>query len=279
MIAFFHLNYGSKRRNLLNPMKITLDLNKSLEENASNYFEKAKKLKKKLKGAENILSEMTKKMGKEQRKEDGREKKEEKAPVRKKLWYERFRWFMSSEGFLVIGGRDATSNEIIIKKHAERDDIVFHTDMAGSPFFVVKSEKKKIGQDTLNEAANATCSFSRAWKLGLTTTDVFHVSPEQVSKEARSGEYLSKGSFVIKGKTTYINNEMDVAVGIYEGAVMAGPKAAVMSHCPTYFTITQGSDKPSAIAKKIRQKIGGDLDETIRALPSGGMKIEKYNEK
>ena len=56
----------------------------------------------------------------------------------KREWYEKFRWFISSEGFLVIGGRDATSNEIVIKKHADKNDLVFHTDIKGSPFHLSK---------------------------------------------------------------------------------------------------------------------------------------------
>ena len=52
---------------------------------------------------------------------------------KKREWYEKFHWFFSSEGFLCVGGKDATSNEVIIKKHLEKNDLVLHTDMAGSP--------------------------------------------------------------------------------------------------------------------------------------------------
>ncbi len=254
-------------------MKVTLDLKKSLEENASIYFDKAKKMKKKVLGVEETLKKIQKRLDREERKIEA-DKPEEKV-VRKKQWFEKFRWFRSSEGFLVIGGRDATSNEIVIKKHAERGDIVFHTDMAGSPFFVVKAEGKKVGEATISEVANATCSFSRAWKLGLGTSDVFYVDPEQVTKEAQSGEYLQKGAFMIKGKTNYVDNKIDVAIGDLDGAIMAGPKAAVTAHCKEMLVILQGDDKPSSIAKKVKKKVGGELDEIIRALPSGGMKIER----
>jgi predicted ribosome quality control (RQC) complex YloA/Tae2 family protein len=256
-------------------MRVSLDLNKSPEENASSYFDKAKRLKKKLEGASVILERMEKKRKREERILDAKPK-QEAVVDRKKEWYEKFRWFRTSEGFLVIGGRDATSNEIIIKKHTEKGDLVFHTDMAGSPFFVIKKEKGKgIGDASIKEAANATCSFSRAWKLGLKNSDVFHVGSDQVTKEANAGEYLQKGSFMIKGKTTYVDNEVDVAIGSEDGAIMAGPKSAVAKHCEKTVTIIQGDDKPSSIAKKVRSRIGGDLDEIIRALPSGGMKIAK----
>jgi len=176
----------------------------------------------------------------------------------------------------VIGGRDATTNEIVVKKHTVADDIVFHTDMAGSPFLILKCENKKPSEQSLKEVADATCSFSRAWKLGLGSQKIFHVNPDQVTKEAKAGEYLTKGSFMIKGKTNYIDNKINAAVGIADdGAVMAGPVEAIKKHCRQYVELEQGSEKTSAIAKKILKKIGGDLDEIIRAMPSGGCRIKQ----
>lgn len=37
--------------------------------------------------------------------------------VRKSAWYERFNWFISSENYLVISGRDAQQNELIVKRY------------------------------------------------------------------------------------------------------------------------------------------------------------------
>lgn len=170
---------------------LTIDLNKSVEQNAAVYYEKAKKAKRKLEGALAVVRRYEQELQKLERPKP--EAKETKKAV-KREWFEKYRWFYSSEGFLVIGGRDATTNDMIIKKHAAADDIVFHTDMAGSPFFVIKTEGKKPGNATMQEAADATCSFSRAWKLGLSTQSVFHVAPEQVTKTANTGEYLTKGA-------------------------------------------------------------------------------------
>ena len=176
----------------------------------------------------------------------------------------------------MIGGRDATSNEIVIKKHTDADDLVLHTDMAGSPFFVIKSEGRKITETALNEAADAACSFSRAWKMGLQTQSVFYVKPEQVSKTPNPGEYLGRGAFVIRGKTSYIENRINCAIGMTEeGAIMAGPAEAVKKHCKKYVQIEQGDEKTSKTAKQIQHKIGGELDDIIRAMPTGGVKIKK----
>ena len=261
--------------------KLTLDLTKSIDENAAVYFEKAKKIKKKIEGAEAALNENLKKLKELESKKEKLQlerSRQEKIKERKHEWYEKFRWFISSEGLLVIGGRDATSNEVVIKKHTDANDIVFHTDMAGSPFFVVKSEGRQIGEKTKLEVADATCTFSRAWKLGLQTSSVFYAAPEQVSKKTKAGEYMGKGAFMIYGKTNYISNKLSLAIGMTKNQqIMSGPSDAIKKHCEKYIILEQGNEKASSVAKKIRYKLGQNLnlDEIIRALPSGGFRIKK----
>ena len=260
-------------------MRVTLAVAKSLEKNAERYFEKAKKAKKKIEGAKEAVERIKKKVEvvkKAAAKEQKQEEVKEQAKARKKHWYEKFRWFITSDGFLVVGGRDATSNEIMIKKHADEGDLVMHTDMSGSPFFVIKAEGKKISETALKETADATCAFSKAWKLGLSTQSVFYVKPEQVTKHALQGEYLKKGAFMIEGKTNYVDNKINCAIGMTEeGAIMAGPAEAVKKHCKKYVKVEQGNEKTSKIAKQIQYKIGGDLDDIIRAMPTGGVKVKK----
>jgi len=259
--------------------RLALDLTKGIEENAAVYFEKAKKAKKKIEGAEAALNESLKKIKELEGKKEKQvleKAKQDKLKERKAEWYEKFRWFISSEGFLVIGGRDATSNEVVIKKHLDANDLVLHTDMAGSPFFVIKSGGKQIGEKTRHETADATCTFSRAWKLGLQTSTVFYVNPDQVSKKTKSGEFMGKGAFMIYGKTNYIDNKVNLAIGITKDQqVMAGPLESVKAHCSNYVILDQGDEKVSKIAKYIQHKIGGSLDEIIRALPSGGFRVRK----
>ena len=130
-------------------MRITLNLNKSIEQNAAIYYEKAKKAKKKLAGAKKAIDKTILKL------EKLKQSKQPKAgPVKlqkqqKKEWFEKFRWFYSSEEFLCVGGRDATSNEILIKKHTEKNDLVFHTKLEGSPFFVIKTDGKKPNKQSI----------------------------------------------------------------------------------------------------------------------------------
>ena len=255
-------------------MKISLDIRKSVEENASVFFEKSKKAKKKLKGALEAL-EISKKKLKTVEDEKVEIKELNIKKVVKREWFEKFRWFVSSDGLLVIGGRDATTNEIVVKKYTDTDDLVFHTDMAGSPFVVIKSEGGKISELTIQEATNFTAVYSRAWRQGMASLDVFNVNPDQVTKEANSGEFMTKGSFMIRGKTNYVIPQMNLAVGIHEDKVMGGPVSAIKKNCKEFVEVVQGKEKASTIAKIIKKKIGGDLDDIIRVLPAGGCEIKK----
>lgn len=254
---------------------IKLDVTKSLEQNAEVYFEKAKKAKKKLEGANAALKRSMDLLEQTKKERLLEEQKSKEKVEKKRAWYEKFRWFYSSEGFLCIGGRDATTNEIIIKKHTLPEDVVFHTEMAGSPFFVIKTEGKKPGEKTLNEVAQATASYSRAWKTGMSLADVFYVNPDQVTKEARAGEFIGRGAFMIYGKKNIITSDVKLAVGLKEGNIIAGPVDSIKANADGFVVIIQGNEKASDTAKKIKKKLnGGDIDEIIRMLPTGGCKIK-----
>ena len=258
-------------------VEVKLSLNKSVDENAAVYFEKSKKAKKKLQGVKFALERSRQQLEEFKKKYESilEEEKNSEVVERKKDWYEKFRWFFTSEGLLVIGGRDATTNELVVKKHTDQSDLVFHTDMAGGPFFVLKVSGE-FSEKSIQQAADATITFSRAWKLGLGSTEVFHVKPEQVSKQPQAGEFLPKGAFVIRGKTNYVNAKMSCAVGFAETRVIYGPVEAVASHTNEYVVLEQSSDrvKTSELAKQIKKKIGGDLDEIMRALPPGNSRIK-----
>ena len=265
-------------------MRLSLDIRKTLEENAASYFEKAKKEKKKIEGARKVVADYKKKLSalEKEYNEQAEKKHIAKAQV-KKEWYEKFRWFISSDGFLVIGGRDSTTNELAIKKHTDSNDVVFHTDMAGSPFVVVKRQGVKQGADgiagdaskegaipesTLEEAADFTAVFSRGWKQGLGGLSVFSVKPEQVSKTARSGEFISKGAFMIYGEKKFYRPDMSYAVGAWDDKIMGGPLSAVKKHCKDFVEIIQGDEKVSDVAKQVQKKLGKGLDDIIRVLPA-----------
>jgi len=259
--------------------EIKLDIRKSLEKSAATYFENSKKMRSKIEGIletiERFESQLFALEGQEKLAVEAQKNKAERKLVEKK-WFEKFHWFISSEGFLCIGGRDATTNEVIIKKHVDKDDLVFHTEAAGSPFFVIKSEGKKPGELTIKECAIATISYSRAWKLGLASADVYWIAPEQISKQTETGEYVAKGAFIVRGKKNNIVVEMKLAVGITKDRkIMGGAPSAVAKNCEKFVNVVQGDDKTSDCAKKILKIFGnGDLNEVVAVLPAGGCRVQ-----
>ncbi len=271
--------------------EIEIYLNKSVDENASLYYEKAKKAKKKLDGINRAISDskmMIEKHNSQEQKDELEFAEKKKKIQRKTEWYEKFRWFFTSEGKLVIGGRDASTNEIVIKKHADAGDLVFHTDMAGSPFMIIKSEKEEIYDIEKDETAEFLACYSKAWKAGISSVEVFYVNPDQVTKEANAGEYLQKGSFMIRGKTNYISASLKLAITVINDRVYAGPVTAIKVLLSNYFPdlkknelekkylkILQGTLKSSQVAKNIKKQLGGDLDEIIKVLPPGGCRVSK----
>ena len=269
---------------------IIIDPKLSIPENAENYYEKSKKAKKKIKGAL-IAIENTKKQLEEikSKKEDAMEnisipKKREKKNLK---WYEKLRWFVTSDNNLVVAGRDSSTNETIVKKYLDNNDIYLHADIHGAASVAVKLEGKSLNDTILKESSEFAASFSSAWTKGFTTQDVFWVYPDQVSKTPEAGEHLKKGAFVIRGNRNFIRSaRVKIAIGIvdYEGKrIMAGPVEALEAHCENYVVLKPGYTKKEAIAKKILYEINEEdlitLDDIIRVLPSGKCDIdEEYHQ-
>jgi len=124
--------------------------------------------------------------------------------------------YLSSDGFLIIGGRDASSNEAIFKKYITPNDLIFHANFPGSPLAVIKNpENEEIPTDTIKETADFVASYSIAWKENWGVVDVFYILPNQISKTPPSGEYLPKGSFMISGKKNLIKDaKTELALGL-----------------------------------------------------------------
>jgi predicted ribosome quality control (RQC) complex YloA/Tae2 family protein len=214
-----------------------------------------------------------------------------------KQWYERYRWFVTTDGHLVIGGRDASSNSAVIRKHMTENDIVFHAEIHGSPFFLVKNAINPENSTFVEETAQATVSFSRAWKDGLSNGDAYWIFPNQVKKGAPTGQFLPKGSFVIEGKRNFCRGiELKLSIGLIQienkrYRFVCGPSSAIQKRSLVLASLLPGGSDPMYLAKKIKSefvKVISDfnsdladylkrviLDEIIRILPSGQSKIER----
>ncbi|OPX68076.1 MAG: hypothetical protein A4E38_01931 [Methanoregulaceae archaeon PtaB.Bin108] len=220
--------------------RITLVVGESVEANAARYYEEMKKFRKKIAGASGAMERIT----------ERKPKKVTTLPIMKKRWYHRFRWCTTSDGVLVVGGRDASQNEELVKKYMEGGDLFVHADVHGASVVIVKGTTAHM-----EEVAQFAASFSGAWRSGHFSADVYSVLPGQVSKTPESGEYVSRGSFIIRGERTYYRDvPLGIAIGFQrspELGVIGGPPSCVKSKTPDIVELRPGRFEPNDIAKKV----------------------------
>jgi hypothetical protein len=213
---------------------------------------------------------------------------------RKKIqWFERFRWFLSGDGFLVVGGRDASTNEILVKKHMDPNDLVIHAEIPGAPFVVVKTEGRETPSETLREACQFAVSTSRAWRLGLGSADAYWVKPEQVSTAPPPGQYMAKGMFMVYGSRNHLHGiPLRMAIGFIKEKdglrLIGGPPSSISSQTRYFVELVPGDLPSLKLAKEIRsalarlmpsqltqQVISTPLDDIQRFIPPGKGRISQ----
>lgn len=248
-----------------------LNLRRSIQANAANYYTKAKKAERKLKGIEKAMQETQTRIQELQQTWVKETEEVRKPPIkqRKKSWYEKFRWFYSSDGFLVVGGRDAATNEILIKKHAEPHDVIFHADIHGAPFVLIKTEGKTPPEQTIKESAQFAASYSRGWREGLGAVSVYWVPAQQVSKRPPSGQRLERGAFMIYGSKNYVRNvPLRVAIGIETKEehliIIGGPVEAISRQTNTYIEIIPGDQSAGRLAKQIQHLLAEKTPKVLQ---------------
>ncbi|MGQ0377006.1 MAG: ribosome rescue protein RqcH [Nitrososphaerota archaeon] len=267
---------------LIHESKIKIDTSSSLQALASILFNEAKRQKTAILSIEKLQKKTEKDLEKLRKQMEISKDSISITEVKKKNWYERYRWFYTSDGTLAIGGRDSSSNMAIIRKHLQNSDRVFHADVFGSPFFILKAGKETT-DSSLNEVSHATVCFSRAWREAMYGLKAFWVNPEQVKKGAPSGQFLSKGSFVIEGQRNYVRvATLKLGVGLLKQderyIVICGPPTCIKKNCVCYSMIEPGGLEMTDAAKKIKVEfvnMKGDaiksisIDDFVRVLPAG----------
>jgi predicted ribosome quality control (RQC) complex YloA/Tae2 family protein len=284
--SILSLDGQGEMRVLLVGEELELHAGLTVPQNAQRYYEKAKEMARKASGAKAALA-----ITEELRSGKSAPRKTRAASVyrrRKPKWYERFRWFHSADGFLVLGGRDADSNEEIYTKYLERRDYAMHTDAPGAPLTVIKTEGELVPEQTLLEAAQFAVSYSSVWKGGLVAADCYLIKGDQVSKTPESGEFLKKGAFVIRGERRYFKDTtLGLAVGIAEGVLIGGPVAAVRPKADPVVEIEPGELNADDLAKRIYRQFSekvedraflksvASVDQILQFLPPGGSRVKE----
>ncbi|MFQ5406282.1 MAG: NFACT RNA binding domain-containing protein [Candidatus Micrarchaeia archaeon] len=189
---------------------VELDCSKTAQENAAVFYEKAKKHKRKAQSILQAMPVLEKRIARLRRQREFAEvvtvkKKVRVREVRKKQWFERFHFFTTSNGFLVFSGKDSKQNEVVVSKHAEKEDLFFHADIQGASATILKLEGKTPKEADLLEAAQFAAVYSSAWKKGFGSVDVYSVEVRCLSKTSQR-EFVGKGAFVVRGKRKWFRN-------------------------------------------------------------------------
>ncbi|SFR58597.1 ribosome rescue protein RqcH [Halogeometricum limi] len=296
--------------------RVEVVVDTGVEKNADRLYKEAKRVEEKKKGALAAIEDTREQLadvkarreeweaGDEEEMDDEDDEPEEvdwlsrsSIPLRtEEYWYERFRWFHTSDGYLVIGGRNADQNEEIVKKYLNKHDLFFHTQAHGGPVTVVKatgpsepSKPVEFPDATKEEAAQFAVSYSSIWKEGRFADEAYMVSADQVSKTPESGEYLEKGAFAVRGDRTYFRDvEARVSVGIQcdgETRVLGGPPSAIEDRVAASVRLQPGryaqNDAAKMVYRKFRDAFADQSfvrkvaspDKIQEFLPPGGSEI------
>ena len=255
-------------------MKITLDWRKGAQENASGYYGLAKELARKEDGARLAADETRKQIaaaGKEA--EAAASSRAGPKMRRRREWFEKYRWFHTSGGKLVVAGRDAKQNDLLVAKVMAETDLFFHADIQGAPTTVLVGGREASEQEKA-EAAQFAASHSSAWKTGAAGVDVYAVGKSQLSKHAQGG-FVGAGGFAIEGgREWFRGTPLRLAIGEADGVVLCLPAIHPEADKARVF-LTPGNYEKGQAAKKISGLLGCQVDEVLLALPSGGFSIKE----
>ena len=301
----------------LDDTEVTVDVDTGVEKNADRLYTEAKRIEEKKAGAQEAIEntraelEAVKKRREAWEADDSDDTDDqdgggqvdrdwlamESIPIRSsEEWYERFRWFHTSDGFLVIGGRNADQNEEIVTKYLDKHDRFLHTQAHGGPVTVLKatgpsepSEPVEFPESTLSQAAQFAVSYASTWKEGRYAGEAYLVTPEQVSKTPESGEYIEKGSFVVRGDRRYFRDvASEVAIGIQcegETRVIGGPPSPIEDRAATAIRVQPGryaqNDAAKLLYREFKQRFTDQSflrkvaspDRIQEFLPAGGSEI------
>ncbi|KAL1310896.1 hypothetical protein AAFC00_001126 [Neodothiora populina] len=191
-------------------LAVDIDLGLSAWSNARQYYDQRKSAATKQEKTEMASSKALKSTEAKIQADLKKGLKQEKQilrPVRKQLWFEKFIHFISSDGYLVLGGKDAQQSEMLYRKYLKKGDIYVHADLPGAASIIIRNNPNEddapIPPSTLQQAGNMSICTSNAWD-SKAVMSAWWVNADQVSKTGPTGEYLAAGGFNIRGKKNYM---------------------------------------------------------------------------
>ena len=201
-----NIPYDSSEEELTSkPEIVDIDISLSAFANVKRYYDMKKNAKEKKSKTESAVHQALKAAQKKAERDIKQVKiKSGIQKMRKQFWFEKFYWFLSSDNYIIVSGRDAQQNELLVKRYMQKGDLYVHADIHGASSCIIKNPSgNTVTPTTLEQAGQLAICRSAAWSAKVVTS-AYWVYHHQVSKTAPSGEYLTTGSFMIRGKKNFL---------------------------------------------------------------------------
>ena len=277
---------GPRVETVLGGTAVSLRTDRTPRDSAQALYEEVKRIQGKLAGARAALEQSEQRLKAPSMVVPGSSATGERSALRRvrSHWFEKYRWFVSSEGAVVVAGRDASSNDLVVKRHLKEGDAYVHADLHGAASVVVKHPspgEPPVSEATYREAGQWAVAFSKAWRAGVASADAFWVSPDQVSKSSESGEFVARGAWVIRG-TKHVMRDLPLELAL--GTIRYGeetywtvaPAAAVRRRGDVRFLLTPGDERDRAGREvELARDLGVSRSLLQSLLPAGGVSIRR----
>ena len=260
-----------------------INIDEKITDSANKYYKLSKKMIKKTEGVKKAINITLEKI----KKADSQKiEKLEVKTIREKEWFEKYRFSFTRNGLLILAGMDSTTNEIIVKKYMDKNDLHFHTNIVGSAHVLLKNGQSGSKED-FEDAALIAAIYSKAWKSEFGSVDVFFVKPEQVSKTPETGEFLNKGAFVIRGERNWFKKvSLNFCIGTYKKdrklyLIPALKEVFEKNKSDFYTCLIPGRKTKTEIIKQIIPKLFSknikqfNADDFLHTLPAGKFDFDK----
>ena len=272
----------------LGNIRISVNYRDTINEITRKILEKIKKLEKKLAGARKALEETKNKLDHIDHEIEKvyREKTYVIVEPRRE-WYHGFRWFITTNGFLVVAGKDAQTNDALLRKYLEPSDIILHVDIPGGAVVLIKNALNRVKEQDLIEAMTYAAAYSKAWNIGYSAVDVFIAKPQDISLHPPSKTYLKKGSFIVHKKKIIKNVPLEICIGLklhldennVYAQLVSGPRNRISAISDIYVVLRPGKIDKNAVTKRIYQIFVDWLQKRLNGqIARKIIKIEKLTE-
>ncbi len=279
------------------PREVAVALDKSVQDNATAQFEASKKAKSRQAGAMVALEKARANLkALEDKGLDGFGAAPVKsAGPKRHFWFESYRWTLTPSGLIAVGGRNAGQNDQVVKKYMRDADRYVHAEIHGAPSVVVRPADGPSIEAT-EEDLRAACQFaamsSRAWRQ-FGAASAYWVTPVQVNKTPRSGEFVPRGAWIIHGKRNFETGlPMRWAVGrvrfTFDGRpvpkdepdpdrmtekLVGGPESGMAPFALAMIMLEPGDMEPNDAAHALVEATGVEEEEAQAVLPNGPVRF------